>query len=74
MNKAAQALGKLAKGKPKTLTKAERKRRKESLAQAREKRWPVKKDDILANASRQESMPGRAWQQQKGTNQNEHSN
>jgi hypothetical protein len=49
MNKAAQALGKLAKGKLKTLTKAERKRRKESLALAREKRWPKKKGDIPAN-------------------------
>ena len=42
MNKSAQALGKLAKGKPKTLTEAERKRRAESLAAAREKRWPKK--------------------------------
>lgn len=49
MNKAASQLGKLAKGKPKTLTKAERKRRKESLSLAREKRWPAKKDDIPAN-------------------------
>ena len=38
-NKAAQELGRLGKGKPKTLTKAERKRRAERLAKAREKRW-----------------------------------
>lgn len=38
-NPHAQALGRLGKGKKKTLTKAERKRRKESLAKAREKRW-----------------------------------
>ena len=40
MNKAAQELGRLGKGKPKTLTKAERKRRAERLAGARKKRWP----------------------------------
>ena len=38
-NNAAQELGRLGKGKPKTLTKAERKRRAERLAKAREKRW-----------------------------------
>lgn len=42
MNRAAQQLGKLAKGKPKTLTSAERKRRAKSLALARAKRWPNK--------------------------------
>jgi len=42
MNRAASQLGKLAKGKPKTLTAKERKRRAESLAEAREKRWPKK--------------------------------
>lgn len=42
MNKAAQALGRLGKGKRKTLTKAERKRRAERIAEARKKRWPVK--------------------------------
>jgi len=41
-NKAAQELGRLGKGKPKTLTKAERKRRTVRLADARKKRWPVK--------------------------------
>lgn len=40
MNKAAQALGKLAKGKPKTISEAERKARAERLAKARESRWP----------------------------------
>ena len=47
-NKAASALGKLAKGKPKNLTKAEIARRTKRLAEAREKRWP-KKSDISAN-------------------------
>lgn len=41
-NKHAQALGRLAKGKPKNFTKAERKRRAELLAAARLKRWPAK--------------------------------
>ena len=39
MNRAAQQLGRLAKGKAKTLSKAERKRRAERLAVARLKRW-----------------------------------
>lgn len=38
-NKAAQALGRRAKGIPKTLTDAERERRRASLAKARKKRW-----------------------------------
>ena len=38
-NKAAQALGRLGKGKKKTLTNAERKRRAARLAQARALRW-----------------------------------
>lgn len=42
MNRAAQQLGRLAKGKPKTLTKSERARRAKSLAVARSKRWPGK--------------------------------
>jgi len=41
-NKAAQALGRLGKGKPKTLTNAERKRRAERLAEARKRRWTSK--------------------------------
>jgi len=45
MNKAAQQLGRLGKGKPKTLTKAERKRRAERLAEARKKRWPDAPND-----------------------------
>lgn len=45
MNRAASQLGKLAKGKPKTLTKAERARRAKSLAVARAKRWPSKSND-----------------------------
>ena len=46
MNKAAQELGRLGKGKRKTLTKAERKRRAERLAKAREKRWPDKANTV----------------------------
>lgn len=42
MNRAAQQIGRLAKGVPKTLTKAERARRAKSLAVARAKRWPAK--------------------------------
>lgn len=44
MNKAAQSLGKLGKGVPKTLTAKERRRRAKSLAKARKKRWPVKQN------------------------------
>ena len=44
-NKAAQVLGRLGKGKPKTITKAERKRRADRLAKAREKRWADKAND-----------------------------
>ena len=39
MNRAAQALGRLAKGVPKTLTRAQRRQRREQLAAARRKRW-----------------------------------
>jgi hypothetical protein len=42
MNKHASKLGKLAKGKPKTLSQEERIRRAKSLAIARKKRWPNK--------------------------------
>jgi hypothetical protein len=42
MNKAAQALGRLAKGVPKNITPAERKRRSEQMARARLHRWPKK--------------------------------
>lgn len=44
-NEAASALGKLAKGVKKTLTKKERVRRKKSLEVARVKRWPGKKNE-----------------------------
>ncbi len=43
MNRAAQALGRKAKGVPKNFTKIELARRKQRLALARAKRWPVKK-------------------------------
>lgn len=39
MNKAAQQLGRMAKGVPKKLTKAEISRRKQRLAAARKLRW-----------------------------------
>lgn len=42
MNKAASQLGKRAKGVSKTLTDEERARRRQSLAEVREKRWPKK--------------------------------
>ena len=44
MNKTAQKLGRMAKGKEKKITDAERKRRAESLAIARQKRWPEKQN------------------------------
>ena len=40
MNKAAQALGKLAKGKPKNYSRGELAKRKKRLAKARRQRWP----------------------------------
>jgi hypothetical protein len=43
MNKAAQQLGRLARGKPKRISQAESKRRRASLAEARKKRWPKPK-------------------------------
>lgn len=42
MNKAAQALGRMAKGKPKKYSAEEIKRRAERLAVARKKRWGKK--------------------------------
>lgn len=42
MNKAAQSLGRLAKGRPKTFTPAELAIRKERLSAARAKRWTKK--------------------------------
>ena len=52
VNKAAQALGKLAAGKPKNFSAAERTRRADRLAAARAKRWPRK-----SNATAQRSLP-----------------
>jgi hypothetical protein len=43
MNKAAQQLGRLGRGKKKTITLAERKRRAERMAEARKKRWAKKR-------------------------------
>lgn len=48
MNRAAQALGRRAKGVPKNYTRAELARRKERLAQARE-RWYVERALLLAS-------------------------
>ena len=54
MNRAAQQLGRLAKGVPKTLTKAERARRAKSLAVARAKRWPRKSNAELTGSKQPE--------------------
>lgn len=43
MNKHAQALGRLGKGKKKTLSKQEIQNRTQRLVAARKKRWPEKK-------------------------------
>lgn len=43
MNKAASALGKMAKGAPKNLSAEEIERRTKQLSEARKKRWPKKK-------------------------------
>jgi hypothetical protein len=40
MNKHASILGKMAKGKPKNYSQAERDRRRRRLADVRKKRWP----------------------------------
>ncbi len=42
MNRAAQALGRRAKGVPKTLTPEQREQRRRQLAEARKKRHPKK--------------------------------
>lgn len=47
MNPYAQALGRLAAGKPKNYSKAERERRRKRLAEARKKRWPTKESREL---------------------------
>jgi len=47
VNKAAQALGRMGKGKAKTLTQAERKRRARRLADARKTRWPSTSNGII---------------------------
>jgi hypothetical protein len=43
MNKAAQALGRLGRGKPKRISQAERQRRRQRLAEARKLRWAKKR-------------------------------
>lgn len=48
-HRAAQSLGRLGKGKKKTLALDEIERRKTRLSDAREKRWPKKGGDNLAN-------------------------
>jgi len=50
MNEAAQALGRLAAGKPKNYSVAELARRKKRLADARKKRWPTKRVTRRANS------------------------
>jgi hypothetical protein len=48
----------MGKGKPKTLTKAERKRRAERLAKAREKRWADKANNVLTVSGGREKTNG----------------
>jgi hypothetical protein len=48
MNKAAQQLGRLAKGVPKKITEAERQARRERAAKARESRWKTKTESDSA--------------------------
>lgn len=43
MNRHAQALGRLAKGKKKTLSEQEIQNRKDRLSEARKLRWPIEK-------------------------------
>ena len=45
MNKAAQSLGRMGRGVPKTLTAKERRRRARSLAEARKRRWVRRPND-----------------------------
>jgi hypothetical protein len=45
MNRAAQALGRRAKGVPKNYSAAERERLRQRLALLRAKRWPKKNDN-----------------------------
>jgi hypothetical protein len=42
MNRNAQALGRLARGRPKNYSAAERERRRARLAEARKRRWPTR--------------------------------
>lgn len=51
MNKAAQQLGRLAKGVPKKLSKAEINRRKKRLADARKLRWAKPANGEVGNAA-----------------------
>lgn len=50
MNKAAQQLGRMARGKKKNLSPQEIERRTKRLADARKKRWPAKDGISSANA------------------------
>ena len=60
VNKAAQALGRMGKGKPKTLTQAERKRRARRLAEARKARWPsTSNKDLEGSGARARNTEGR---------------
>ena len=58
MNKAAQALGRMAKGVPKKLTKAEINRRKQRLAGARKLRWAKPANAKLCNSPEAARAPG----------------
>ena len=54
MNRAAQALGRLGRGKPKNYTAAELARRKKRLADARLKRW--KKPEASARRANEKTL------------------
>ncbi len=49
-NPTAVALGKMAKGVPKNVTNAERARRKQRMAKARESRWPKIRVAVFSEA------------------------
>ena len=55
-NPNAVALGKLGRGKAKTLTLSERKRRRKSLEEARKVRWQGKKRGASATGSANETQ------------------
>lgn len=61
MNKAAQALGRLAKGVPKTLTDEQRMFRAQQLAEARKKRHEKSKRVARRSNGLHERTPAETW-------------